>query len=153
MTHKRLVARRSLLDEPPRRTTQRRGTAADTQQPRSLLDEPAKPARRPRRRLEQEMQQAIIDTAKMMGYLTHHEYDSRRSTAGFPDLWIVGYGKLLVLENKTDTGRVSDDQRIWLRELTAAGVDARVYRLRDWQSGELVKELQAIKRAYLRDRR
>jgi hypothetical protein len=98
------------------------------------------------------MQQAIIDTAKMLGYLTHHEYDSRRSTAGFPDLWIVGYGKLLVLENKTDTGRVSDDQRIWLRELTAAGVDARVYRLRDWQSGELVRELQTIKKAYLRRR-
>lgn len=37
---------------------------------------------------EGELQQAIIDLARVLGLLIYHPYDSRRSEPGYPDLTI-----------------------------------------------------------------
>jgi hypothetical protein len=51
--------------------------------------------------------------------------------AGFPDLVLVRE-RVLFVELKTDTGKLSPVQREWLRALVGDGVDARVWRPRDW---------------------
>lgn len=96
---------------------------------------------------EAQVQQTIVDDARLLGYLVYHTYDSRRSEPGFPDLWIVGYGHLLVLELKTARGKVTDAQQRWISQLVAAGVDARIYRTQEWRTLELHYELVDMKRA------
>ena len=51
---------------------------------------------------------------------------------GFPDLVLVKPGKCIVAELKSDEGRVSEEQRVWLRAFEAAGVPAYTWRPRDW---------------------
>lgn len=81
---------------------------------------------------EGEFQQQILDLAAYLGLRVFHDYDSRRNTAGFPDLVIVGAGGVLFRELKTDTGRVDPEQRKWLADLGVAGADADIWRPRDF---------------------
>ncbi len=69
---------------------------------------------------ESQFQQMITDRAKVRGWLVYHTYDSRRSTAGFPDLVLARDGRVLIIEVKTEKGRLSKAQAEWLREL---GID------------------------------
>lgn len=107
-------------------------------------------APRRRRRDEDDMKDQIIEVSKTLGYLVFHDNDPKRNVAGFPDLWILGFGKLLVLELKTDTGTVTREQQKWIAQLKIAGIDVRVYRCAQWRTRDLAKELQDIKRAYKR---
>ncbi len=60
--------------------------------------------------------------------------------AGFPD-WIFLRGdRMLVVELKTDTGKLAPEQRAWLDAFTAAGVTAVIWRPRDFAMIE--KELE-----------
>lgn len=53
--------------------------------------------------------------------------------AGWPDLVLVHPVRgVLFRELKTDRGRVSPHQRVWIDWLEAAGVDVGVWRPRDW---------------------
>lgn len=73
-----------------------------------------------------------------------HDFDSTRSSRGFPDL-VIGSGKgLLVRELKNATGELTPDQRQWLLVFKANGIDAGVWRPDDWTSGRIRKELEAI---------
>ena len=66
---------------------------------------------------EAELQAAIIDAARMGGWLVFHPTDMRRNNPGFPDLVLVRAPDVLFLELKSDTGRVRPEQRVWLEEL------------------------------------
>jgi hypothetical protein len=48
--------------------------------------------------------------------------------AGFPDVLAVRDGRLLAAELKLAKGRLSPDQRNWLRDLAAAGAEVHVWR-------------------------
>ena len=92
---------------------------------------------------EREFQAAVVELAEWQGWLVYHTHDSRRSAAGFPDLVAVHgqTGELLFAELKTARGRVSPDQRAWLRtlELAAAekpGVTVKLWRPADWPDVE-----------------
>lgn len=63
---------------------------------------------------ERELQNTIIEAAKLAGYLCYHTHDSRRSQPGFPDLILIRDGELYALELKTEKGKVSDAQLDWL---------------------------------------
>ena len=77
---------------------------------------------------EAQLQDAVMGLADVFGLRVHHETDSRRSRAGFPDLVIVGR-RVLFVELKRQDGRVRPEQRAWLEALTAAeGVTAVVWR-------------------------
>jgi len=104
-----------------------------------------------RRREETDMQDGIRQAAEALGYLTYHTYDSRRCTPGFPDLWILGFGKLIVPELKAGKNKTTEAQDRWISELRAAGVDARVYHADQWRKRDLVYELVRIKREYIRE--
>ena len=83
---------------------------------------------------EAEWQAQVIRLAISNGWQTHHHFDSRRSSPGWPDLALVHPTRCLFLlaEIKTETGRVKPEQEQWLAWLTAAGVDARLWRPSDW---------------------
>lgn len=91
---------------------------------------------------EKDFQQAVIDYARLNNWIVYHTFRSDHSPAGFPDLVLCrqeigGHGKarsrLLFLECKSERGRLTDRQDIWLRWLGfVPGVVARVVRPSDW---------------------
>ncbi len=50
----------------------------------------------------------------------HHETDSRRSKAGFPDYVFVGPHGVMFLEIKATKGRVSPQQQAWVDDLSGS---------------------------------
>lgn len=69
--------------------------------------------------LERSLQENIRDAASLMKWpCYYHAYDSRRSPEGFPDVVIVGYGKLIMWELKRQGKDPTDSQQEWLDELS-----------------------------------
>jgi len=77
--------------------------------------------------------------AKQCGYLCYHTYSSKRSEPGYPDLCLArpasatSPGRLLFAELKTQTGKVTQEQAIWLDILrhTIPGLEAYTWRPAD----------------------
>ena len=67
---------------------------------------------------EKQFQQAVVEMAKLHRWLVFHPYDSRRSAPGFPDLTMVRDGGLIFAELKTDIASPTEDQKLWLDELS-----------------------------------
>lgn len=97
----------------------------------------------PARMTERDLQAAVVQVARMLGWLCYHTYDSRRSSEGFPDLVLVHErsGAILFVELKSDHGRVTEDQRRWL---AALGIRGRsfVWRPADLRSGGITSALR-----------
>lgn len=81
---------------------------------------------------EAQLQRAVEEMARALGWLTFHDSDSRRNPAGLPDLVCVhpDHG-LLFLELKTVKGRIRPAQQQWIDLLTRAGQRAYVVRPTD----------------------
>lgn len=89
-----------------------------------------------------EVQAAIIELADRLGYMHHHETDSRKTNPGFPDLVIAGHGLILFIEckgqrEKLRPARVVQRRRgpvqlpgqdDWLQALASCGANAIVCR-------------------------
>lgn len=88
---------------------------------------------------EAEFMQQIIDTARLLKWHVYHTHDSRRSEPGFPDICLVR-DRVVFLEVKTETGRVSPAQAEWIAAITAAGGTALVVRPSQWE--EIVAALK-----------
>lgn len=75
----------------------------------------------------------VIETAERFGWAWFHDQDPRRNNAGFPDLVLGRPGPrgLIVAELKSERGRVTAAQRVWLDLFAAAGVETHVWRPRD----------------------
>lgn len=91
---------------------------------------------------EAQLQNHVQQLLDAGGWTWHHETDSRKSKAGFPDLVMVHpqHG-VLWRELKTEKGRLRPDQTRWLDSLHSAGEDADVWRPRDVVSGRIREEL------------
>lgn len=99
------------------------------------LQSPAGPPRPPPSGLrENKWQEQVVQLAQLYRWLVYHTYDSRRSNPGWPDLVLCRPPELLVVELKTDTGRLSVAQRDWLDALTACGVETHVWRPYDFDA-------------------
>lgn len=88
---------------------------------------------------EREFQQQIIDTARLLGWRVFHPFDSRHSEAGWPDLCLVR-DRIVYLEVKTETGRLSSEQGEWIAAINNAGGTALVIRPSQWE--EIVAALK-----------
>jgi hypothetical protein len=80
----------------------------------------------------------VKELAEVFGFLYYHVFDSRLSTAGFPDLVLVRpkpRPALYFIELKTDSKRskTTAAQEEWLQALRDNGVTAEVWRPRDIQ--------------------
>ena len=83
---------------------------------------------------EKQWMAQVLEIAQTYGYLSYHTYDSRRSAGGFPDLVLVRPPRVLFCELKTEKGRLTDTQKMWLSELSECpGVEAHVWRPSDLQ--------------------
>ena len=59
----------------------------------------------------------LVEKAGLTGWMAYHTYDSRRSTAGFPDLVLVKPPVVSCAELKTEKGAASKEQEKWLEQL------------------------------------
>ena len=68
---------------------------------------------------EAELQQAVIDLSRRAGFMHFHDNDPRRNRPGWPDLVLLHTttGRLIFIELKSDKGRVSPEQHVWMRLL------------------------------------
>jgi hypothetical protein len=87
---------------------------------------------------EAELQRCVIDLARWAGWLPFHDNDSRRNTAGWPDLVLVHTrtGRLLFVELKSQVGKIRPEQHVWLR-LLGMQHETLVWRPSDWYSGSI----------------
>lgn len=91
--------------------------------PRALLD---------RAISEKAFQAQVIQLAELNGWMCHHEYDSRRSTPGMPDLVLLHpAGYLHIAEIKTERGRLSAAQKVWLKAFRLVHAIMAVYSVPD----------------------
>lgn len=97
------------------------------------------------RMTETQFQTRITDLCDYLGLKWHHEVDSRKSKRGWPDLVIAGPSGVLFVELKTETGRISTEQRQWLDHLVTAGAHVRVWRPQHW--ADIAHDLKAIARS------
>lgn len=84
--------------------------------------------------LEKAWQQQVIELARLYQWLVYHTFDSRRSEPGWPDLVLVRPPELLVVELKTDAGRLTAAQKAWLAALAACGLETALWRPRDFEA-------------------
>lgn len=98
---------------------------------------------------EASFQGAVAEYAHLMGWLTYHTYDSRRSAKGYPDLTLVRDGRLVFAELKTERGRVSPEQQQWFDALLRTGVEVYIWRPSDWETifEVLKREPRTVERA------
>lgn len=82
---------------------------------------------------ERQWQRLVEDLAQHLGWLTYHTFDSRRSEAGYPDLTLVRE-RLVMVELKTQRGRVRPEQITWAESLQSAGVEYYLWRPSDWDT-------------------
>lgn len=94
---------------------------------------------------ERDLQDKVVRLARSLGWLTYHTHDSRRSEPGFPDLVLLhpARGRLLWRELKTEKGRATPAQKVWLAALSAVGMDAGLWRPVHWFDRTIEKELLA----------
>ena len=89
---------------------------------------------------EDTFQTSVIQIAKDTGWMLFHDYDSRRSTAGFPDLVMTRDGRTIFAELKSQKGRVKAAQQEWLDALDKTeGLEVFLWRPSDMD--EVVKNL------------
>jgi hypothetical protein len=86
---------------------------------------------------ERQLQDAVIEAAKMFGWLHYHTHDSRRSAAGFPDLVLARRRDVLFVELKSEKGRLRPEQEAWMKAIGSVFV----WRPQDWTSGLIVETL------------
>lgn len=87
---------------------------------------------------EKQLQDAVLEHARLAGWLVYHTFDSRRSTHGFPDLVLVRPPRLIFVELKTETGKASDAQTLWLDRLAGCDDACEVYL---WRPSDLDKTI------------
>ena len=80
-----------------------------------------------------------------LGYRVHHCHDSRLCgpDEGMPDLIAVGFGRVLFIELKTQTGKKRRGQYLWAYELERGPAEYYLWRPRDWSSGLIERVLKA----------
>lgn len=83
---------------------------------------------------ESEFAKRIEETMAFLNLRWHHETDSRKSKAGFPDYCVVGPYGVMFLEIKATKGKVSPEQQAWLDD---------IHRVATWDQGQIEQVLIA----------
>ena len=96
---------------------------------------------------ETQLQSAILEFARLNGWLCYHTYDSRHSAKGFPDLCMVRGGRMVFAELKSEKGVETDDQKEWGDCLELASIrnqllEVYLWRQSDWMSGRVDEVLK-----------
>ena len=91
----------------------------------------------------------VVKMARLFGWRVFHQFDSRRSEPGWPDLAMVRRDRMLFAELKTATGRLTPAQRDTIKELRTiaraiqtGNVEVHVWRPADWLAGDIEEALR-----------
>lgn len=90
---------------------------------------------------EKDLQESIIELAGWLGWTCYHTHDSRRSRPGFPDLVLWRGSRLLFVELKSATGRLSVAQEQTLDELAETPAEVYIWRPSSWDQGDIAELL------------
>jgi hypothetical protein len=92
---------------------------------------------------EAQLQTAVIDLLRLTGFtLVYHTHDSRRSHPGFPDLIALKGPRMICAELKSDIGKATEAQLIWLEAFAQIpGVESHLWRPQDLRDGTISKAL------------
>lgn len=82
---------------------------------------------------EKEWASQVADLARQLGWKRYHTYRSSRSPAGYPDETLVR-DRVVFLELKTETGKLSSSQHEWLTALYKAHAEIYIARPHDLQT-------------------
>jgi len=93
---------------------------------------------------EKVWQGQVMALARQLAWKSYHPYRSDKSQPGWPDIALVR-DRLILLELKTEKGKLSDAQKDWIRRLTMA--NAEIYVARPRHLDELARVLQARNRS------
>lgn len=91
---------------------------------------------------EEAFQSRIVGECAWRRLKWHHETDSRRTRAGWPDLVIAGPGGVVFAELKREGKKPTDDQQRWLDALRDAGAEVYLWHPSDWP--EITRVLQRL---------
>jgi hypothetical protein len=81
---------------------------------------------------ERQWLRQVVDLAKMLGWRPYHTQLSKWSEAGWPDLALCKPPRLLLVELKSDRGKLTAAQREWLTMLAGcSGVEVYLWRPSD----------------------
>lgn len=82
---------------------------------------------------EKQFRQMVIDACKLFGWAYYFTWNSLHSPAGFPDLVLVKGDRLIFAELKSDKGKVSEVQRLWLCDLIQTKTEVYIWRPGDME--------------------
>jgi hypothetical protein len=84
---------------------------------------------------EKMWQRQVESWARRAGWLPYHTHNSMGSTSGFPDLVLLRprTSEVIYAELKTDRGKLSQPQLLWIDALKACGQRVFVWRPSDEQ--------------------
>ena len=84
----------------------------------------------------------VIEVAHLLGWRVAHFRPARTAHGwrtpvaadgqGWPDLFMVRRDRSIAAELKSDKGKLTDDQRVWLDALEAAGIEVHSWRPSDF---------------------
>jgi hypothetical protein len=77
---------------------------------------------------EKTLLEQVRQLARMLGWRTYHPHLSKWSERGWPDVVLCRPPRVMFLELKSETGKVSAEQAEWIEALRACGLDARIVR-------------------------
>lgn len=104
---------------------------------------------------EKEFQNAVVDYAHLNGWLVHHARAAQvregkwvtpiQGDAGFPDLVMARYGKIVFAELKSKKGRLSQAQKEW-RDIIDTAVDQDRLFWFEWRPSDWDEIEQTLRR-------
>jgi hypothetical protein len=85
---------------------------------------------------EADFQTWVIDYAKLRGWMIYHTWNATHSQKGFPDFCMTRkkvvkdkqQNRLIFAELKSDSGKLTLEQEIWLSELKGTNAEVYVWR-------------------------
>ena len=95
---------------------------------------PASPLDLVRQETEAQWQRRVLERARLGRFMVYHTRYSVGSNAGWPDLVLVrpGHpGRLIFAELKTERGKLTVAQELWIEALRSAGAEVYVWRPSD----------------------
>lgn len=97
---------------------------------------------------EAELQEHVRYLCRDLRLYHYHTHDSRRSTQGFPDSFIMNTttGAIMFRELKAANGQLTPEQRVFGYRARAGGHDWDVWRPSDLACGRVSRELADLAR-------
>lgn len=104
---------------------------------------------------EEELLWGTMSMAVPLGWEVFHTWDSRSTLreakvalarginwSGFPDLCLLRVPRLVVMELKSQKGRIDPRQQMWIDGLVSCGIEAGIYRPTQWFDGTIERLLE-----------